>query len=187
MVRVIQFCWQRNQFRPDPNRKLSAKPVWHIPLLCVQWKTRDDGHRACPKHVEIYSKNKFEKFVHLVGFIIRIITMDGHLNVKYFKKYWYFSLSKWCCLRYKPSGTSRHPWRWSNQYLSKRLGPFTQRQTLTSNSNWLFWIEVSALYVRFSDIIEFKTKIITDKRTRKKIYLRSFEVDLTSMRSFQHT
>ena len=26
----------------------------------------------CPKHVEFYSKNKFEKFVHLVGFIIRI-------------------------------------------------------------------------------------------------------------------
>ena len=46
--------------------------VWHIPLLCVQWKTADDGRRNFPKHVEIYSKNKFEKLVHLVGFIIRI-------------------------------------------------------------------------------------------------------------------
>jgi len=26
----------------------------------------------CPKHVEFYSKNKFEKLVRLVGFIIRI-------------------------------------------------------------------------------------------------------------------
>jgi len=26
----------------------------------------------CPKNVEFYSKNKFEKLVHLVGFIIRI-------------------------------------------------------------------------------------------------------------------
>jgi len=26
----------------------------------------------CPKHVEFYSKNKFEKLVHLVGFIVRI-------------------------------------------------------------------------------------------------------------------
>jgi len=26
----------------------------------------------CPKHVEFYPKNKFEKLVHLVGFIIRI-------------------------------------------------------------------------------------------------------------------
>ena len=31
----------------------------------------DDGQRNCPKHVEFYSKNKFEKLVHLVGFIIR--------------------------------------------------------------------------------------------------------------------
>jgi len=49
-----------------------SKPVWHIPLLCVQWKTLDDGQRNCPKHVEFYSKNKFEKLVHLVGFIVRI-------------------------------------------------------------------------------------------------------------------
>jgi len=44
----------------------------NIPLLCVQWKTPDDGQRNCSKHVEFYSKNKFEKPVHLVGFIIRI-------------------------------------------------------------------------------------------------------------------
>jgi len=41
-------------------------------LLCVQWKTPDDGQRTCPKHVQFYSKNKFDKLVHLVGFIIRI-------------------------------------------------------------------------------------------------------------------
>ena len=34
-------------------------------------KTPDDGQRNCPKHVEFYSKNKFEKLVHLVGYIIR--------------------------------------------------------------------------------------------------------------------
>ena len=33
-------------------------------------KTPDDGQRKCPKHAEFYSKNKFEKFMHLVGFII---------------------------------------------------------------------------------------------------------------------
>jgi len=48
-----------------------SKPVWHIPLLCVQWKTPDDEQRNCPKHVEFYSKNKFEKLVHQVGFIVR--------------------------------------------------------------------------------------------------------------------
>jgi hypothetical protein len=48
---------------------LSANPVWHIPLLCVQWKTPDDGQSNCPKRVEFYFKNKYEKLVHLVGFI----------------------------------------------------------------------------------------------------------------------
>jgi len=51
-----------------------SKLVWLIPLLCVQWKTPDDGQRNCPKHAETYSKNKFEKLVHPVGFVIRKIT-----------------------------------------------------------------------------------------------------------------
>ena len=40
-------------------------------LLCIQYLTPDDGQKTCPKHVEFYSKNKLEKLVHLVGFIIR--------------------------------------------------------------------------------------------------------------------
>ena len=48
------------------------KPVWHMPLLCVQLKTPDDEQRNCLKHVEFYCKNEFEKLEHLVGFIIRI-------------------------------------------------------------------------------------------------------------------
>jgi hypothetical protein len=35
-------------------------------------KSPDDGQRDCPKHVEFYSKNKFEKLLRLVGLIIRI-------------------------------------------------------------------------------------------------------------------
>jgi len=35
MVYVIQVCWLLAQ--------AVSKPVWHIPLLCVQWKTPDDG------------------------------------------------------------------------------------------------------------------------------------------------
>ena len=51
-----------------------------IPALCIllfttDKKTPDDGQRNCPKHVEFYSKNKFEKLVRLVGFIIRIAAM----------------------------------------------------------------------------------------------------------------
>ena len=36
-----------------------SKHVWHIPLLCLQWKTPDDGQRNCPKHVEFHPKNTF--------------------------------------------------------------------------------------------------------------------------------
>ena len=32
---------------------------------------RPDGQRNCPKLVEFYSRNTFEKLMHLVGFIIR--------------------------------------------------------------------------------------------------------------------
>ena len=78
MLNVIQVCCQltsRIRTEPVPSRsclQAVSKPVWHIPLLCVQWKTPDDGQRNCPKHVEFYSKNKFEKLMHPVGFIIRI-------------------------------------------------------------------------------------------------------------------
>jgi len=34
-------------------------------------KTLNDGQKNCLKHVEFRSKNKFEKLVHLVGFIIK--------------------------------------------------------------------------------------------------------------------
>jgi hypothetical protein len=41
--------------------------------VCTVKKTPDDGQRNCPKYVESYSKKKFEKLVHLVGFIIGIL------------------------------------------------------------------------------------------------------------------
>ena len=57
------------EFRPDPARKLYD--IYHC---CVySEKTPDDGQRNCPKHVEFYSNNKFEKLMNLVGFIIRIL------------------------------------------------------------------------------------------------------------------
>ena len=63
--------WYMSYWFADTSQTVS-EPVWHIPLLCVQRKTSDDGQGNCPKHVEFYSKNKFEKLVHLVGFVIRI-------------------------------------------------------------------------------------------------------------------
>ena len=40
-------------------------------VVCTVKKNPDDRRRNCPKHVEFYSKNKFEELLHLVGFIIR--------------------------------------------------------------------------------------------------------------------
>jgi len=73
------------------------KPVWHMPLLCIQWKTPDDEQRNCPKHIEFYSKNKFEKLVHLDGFIIRIYhdarSPERQLHVTCFK--FYVKMARW--------------------------------------------------------------------------------------------
>jgi len=67
MVYVIQLA---SRIRTEVPSWSCSQAVWHIPLLCVQWKTPDDGQRIYPKHVEFYYKNKFKKLVHLVGFII---------------------------------------------------------------------------------------------------------------------
>ena len=51
--------------------QLSATCMTYTIAAC-KVKTPDDAQRNCPKHVEFYSKNKFEKLVHVVGFIIRM-------------------------------------------------------------------------------------------------------------------
>jgi len=74
---LLTACKQdQNGTTLHPNHawKLSAN-LYDIYHCCVysEKKTSDDGQRNCPKHVEFHSKNKFEKLVRLVGFIIRKI------------------------------------------------------------------------------------------------------------------
>ena len=72
---LLTACEQVQDGTAGPSWSCSqavSKPVWYVPLLCVQWKTPDDGHRNCSKHSGFHSKNKFEKFVHLVGSVTRI-------------------------------------------------------------------------------------------------------------------
>ena len=64
-VCTVKFC-------PDPARKLSANP-YDIYHCCLYNGKTPDRQRKCLKHAEFYYKNKFEKLVHLVGFIIRIL------------------------------------------------------------------------------------------------------------------
>jgi hypothetical protein len=53
----------------DPARKVFEKlyDIHHCSVYSE--KTPDNGQRNCPKHVEFHSKNKFEKLVHLVGYV----------------------------------------------------------------------------------------------------------------------
>ena len=68
MVYVIQVCWQLvSRIRTERSSFLILYDLYH----CCVYSETDDGQRNCPKHVEFYSKNKFEKLVYLVGFIVR--------------------------------------------------------------------------------------------------------------------
>jgi len=94
MVYVIQVCWQLAS-RISTSLSCSqavSKPLWHIPLLCVQWKTPYDGQRNCQKHVEFYFENKFEELVHLVDCIIRIF-QDARSPARHVRCLW------WVCER----------------------------------------------------------------------------------------
>ena len=70
--------------------KAVYKPVWHTPLLSVQWINSwwwtDELSETC----RVSWQNKFVKLVHLVGFITKkFVTMHGHTNVKFFLRVCY--------------------------------------------------------------------------------------------------
>ena len=96
------------QFSPDPAHKLSAN-LYDIYHCCVQWKTPDDGQRKCPKHVEFYSKKKFEKLVHLVGFIIRIYhnARSPERQIQLCAQQWYMSQFMLTACEQDQDGTDR--------------------------------------------------------------------------------
>jgi len=76
-VKVLLTACEQDQ---DGTRKLSAN-LYDIYLCCVySEKTYDDGQRNCSKHVKFYSKNEFEKLVHLVDFIIMVLSRYLHLS-----------------------------------------------------------------------------------------------------------
>jgi hypothetical protein len=82
------YMWYRfvdTAFNQDLLESCVYKPVWHIPLLSVQWINSwwwtDELSETC----RISRQNKFVKLVHLDGFIIKkSVTMQrGHMNVKF--------------------------------------------------------------------------------------------------------
>ena len=62
-------------------RKLSGNlyDIYHCCVYSEKLVMMDRG--TVPKHVEFHSKNKFEKLVHLVGFIVRNATHNFHSEI----------------------------------------------------------------------------------------------------------
>ena len=79
MVCVVQICRQLSsrtrkelQFHPGPARKLGCTvPVWDIALMRVQWINSWWWTEELSEICRVSCQNKFVKFVHLVGFIIK--------------------------------------------------------------------------------------------------------------------
>ena len=72
MVCVIQVCWQLARvIRTELLASRQQTCMTNTTAACTV-KTPVDGQRNCPKYVEFSSKNKFEKWMRLVSFIIRI-------------------------------------------------------------------------------------------------------------------
>jgi len=69
MFRTVPLSIDRSFSLYKQQWQAVSKPVWHTPLLFVQWKTPVDRQRNCPKHVEFYSKNKVEKLVYLIDWL----------------------------------------------------------------------------------------------------------------------
>jgi len=83
MVHVIQVCRQLSSRSICSCSTAFYKPVWHVPLLSVQWINpwwwTDELSETC----RVSWQNKFVELVHLVGFITKtFVTMHGHMNVK---------------------------------------------------------------------------------------------------------
>ena len=77
MVYVIQVCRQLSSRSICSCSKAVYKPVWHIPLLSVQWLNSWWWAEELSETCRVSCQNKFVKLVHLVGFIIKEIFYDA--------------------------------------------------------------------------------------------------------------
>jgi len=61
--------------------KVVYKPVWHIPLLSVQWINSWWWTEELSETCIVSCQNKFVKLAHLVGFITKkFVAMHGHMS-----------------------------------------------------------------------------------------------------------
>ena len=81
--------------------KAVYKPVWHIPLLSVEWMNSWWWTEEMSETCRVSCQNKFEKLVHLFGFIIKnVIIFAPHPHLHNVKEYtrWRQKRFQSCCL-----------------------------------------------------------------------------------------
>ena len=63
--------------------------ICHASMLTASSTSRmDDGQRTRPNNVEFLDKNKLGEIIASIGFVKKkLVTMHGHMNVKYTKKH----------------------------------------------------------------------------------------------------
>jgi len=105
-----------------------SRHVWHIPMLCVQWKTPDDGQRKCPKRVNFHSMDKFEKLVHLVGFIKRNLSRCSVTWTTNFRQVSLQCVSHTNSVSLTPYSVSLTPYSVSLTPYSVSLTPYTSQR-----------------------------------------------------------
>ena len=71
MVYVTEVCRQLSSRSIRSCSKAVYKPVWHTPLLSVQWINSWWWTEELSEICRVSCRNKFVKLVHLVGFIIK--------------------------------------------------------------------------------------------------------------------
>jgi len=108
MVYVVQVCrtaFEQGQARPDPAWKLSYKPVWHIPLLRVQWINSwwwtDELSETCT----VSCQNKFVKLVHIVGVIIKKFVCRSCCQLAIGRGSRIVGNGVWCFVHYSTGGS----------------------------------------------------------------------------------
>jgi hypothetical protein len=91
LISQIYFCQETLRFSGSSSahhKDFSAvhsalvyviKTARHITVPNVQWKTPDDGHRNCLKHVDFLNKNKFGKLVRLLVLLKRNFSVYSYI------------------------------------------------------------------------------------------------------------
>ena len=132
IVYVIQVCWQlASRIRTEliPSWSCSQTCMTYIIAVCTV-----DGQKNCSKHVEFYSKNKFEKLAHAVGFIISSKNTYVHTHTHIL-----------LVIYEKVSGIVLHLQPWATIFGQRAVNVQEEKEMEKKRWSRWFWVEVAIL------------------------------------------